>query len=216
MVEPVDLTQARRVHRQRLRDESTHVTKVLPDTDGELSRALCELEEVRLLLAGEELDEVGASPSSMQPLADAVGRLASYVAAWERQEAKVQPLAPGGAFELVPLLFVSIGRMDLNRIEMAVAGLDGPSERWAVDDFAGGLDAGVRLVEAAKRLVALLRLPWDDDVDTLHARLAGASGAPGGRVELTVEEHAAYVRVTERILATWHGNSPLERYMYRG
>ena len=192
------------------------MVKVLPDTDGELSQVLSELEEVRLLLAGEELDEVGEGPSVMQPLADAVGRLASYVAAWERQEPKVQPLAPGGTFELVPLLFVSIGRMDLNRIEMAVAGLDGPSERWAVDDFGGGPAAGARLIGAAKRLVALLRLPWDDDVDTLHARLAESSGGSGGRVVLTPEEHAAYVRVTERILASWHGNSPLERYMYRG
>lgn len=133
MIEPVDLTQDRRVHRQRLR-ESKHVTKVLPDTDGELSRALSDLEEGRLLIAGEELDEVGEGPSSMQPLADAVGRLASYVAAWERQKPKVQPVAPGGTFELVPPAL-----------------------------------------------------------------------------------HAAYVRVTERILATWHGDSPLARYMlYRG
>ncbi len=215
MVEPVDLAQARRVHRQRLRDESTHVVRVLPDTDGELSRVLSELEEVYLLLADEEQDEVDGGPSPMRPLADAIGRLASYVAAWERQEAKVQPVAPGGTYELVPLGFVSLGRMDLNRIEMAVSGLGGPSARWAVVDFAGGPDAGTRLVEAAERLVALLRLPWDDDVDTLHARLAGASG-PGGRVVLSAEEHAAYERVTERILASWHGNSPFDRFVYRG
>ena len=94
MVEPVDLTQARRVRRQRFRDESTHVVKVLPDTDGELSRALSELEEIRLLIAGEEVDEVGESPSVMQPLADAVGRLASYVAA-ELSGAHRRPRADG-------------------------------------------------------------------------------------------------------------------------
>ena len=27
---------------------------------------------------------------------------------------------------------------------------------------------------------------------------------------------AAYQRVTERILGTWHANDPLERFLYRG
>ena len=36
------------------------------------------------------------------------------------------------------------------------------------------------------------------------------------RLVLTPDELAAYQRVTERIVATWHGNEPLERFLYRG
>lgn len=66
--------------------------------------------------------------------------------------------APGGAFELVPLLFVSIGRMDLNRIEMAVAGLDGPSVRGAATQKFRRLLAGPPQGAAFWRLLRLSKL----------------------------------------------------------
>ncbi len=64
----------------------------------------------------------------------------------------------------------------------------------------------------------LLHLPWDDDVARLHALLdrEDAAVGPTERVVLTPDEHAAYQRVTERFVATWHGNDRLERVLYRG
>ncbi len=36
------------------------------------------------------------------------------------------------------------------------------------------------------------------------------------RITLDGEEHAAYLRLSERVLAAWHRGDPLERFIYRG
>lgn len=58
---------------------------------------------------------------------------------------------------------------------------------------------------------ALLELEWDDDVDMVSARLGRDVGHDGERVVPTTEEYAAYLRVTERIMATWHAGSVVDR-----
>jgi hypothetical protein len=209
----------RSIHRQELRDASAHTTITLPHTDGGLTRAAGDLEEVLLALADDDPDaETWVPPALAMPdAAEAMGRLATFIAAWERADPVVQPIAPGGRVELVPLQFVAIGRNDLGRITDAVAHLAGPDVEEVVSDYAGSRPEGEQLVAAAQRLVALLQLPWDDDVDLLHARLGrGATVRPTEHVVLTEDEYGAYRRVTERILASWHANDPLERYVYRG
>ena len=69
----------------------------------------------------------------------------------------------------------------------------------------------------AERVGALLELGWDDDVDLLAARLGGnAAGAGTDRVVLAREEYESYMRVTERIVGSWHAGDPLELSVYRG
>lgn len=207
----------RDAHRQELRDASTHVTVALPYTDGDLTHALGQLEELLLAFIPEDADDDVDVPASLASglAADALGRLGSWVAAWERDEPAVQPIAPDGRFELVPLLFAPLGRTDRHRISAAVAALVEVED--LVTDYTGSAQAAHELLAQAQRLVALIHLPWDDDVDRLHALLGrGATSRPTERLVLTPDELAAYQRVTERIVATWHGNDPLERFLYRG
>jgi hypothetical protein len=195
----------RSIHHQELRDAAAHTTVTLPYTDGELARVAGDLEEVLLALLHDDPDvETWVPPALATPDAvKAVGRLASYIAAWERAEPVVQPVAPDGRYELVPLQFMAIGRNNRGRISDAVAHLADPGVEDVISDYAGSRPAGEQLVAAAQRLVALLQLPWDNDVDLLHARLGrGATARPTERVVLTEDEYGAYRRVTERILAS--------------
>lgn len=203
---------------QDLRDASTHVVVTLPHTDGELAHALGELEVLLLLLVPEDPEDDVALPASLATPhgAHAVGRLASYVAETERQEPAVQPIAPDGRFELVPLFFARLGRAHRDRLTAAVVDLVDIKD--LVADYMDSREEAQQLLSRAQRLVALLHLPWDDDVARLHGLLdrEEAPIAPTERVVLTPDELAAYQRVTERILATWHANDPLERVLYRG
>ncbi|MGH9165788.1 MAG: hypothetical protein ACRDZW_09790, partial [Acidimicrobiales bacterium] len=96
---------------------AAHVRIILPYTDGEVTKALSDLEEV-MLAANEPsyaLEDDAGLGVGVEAL-HAVGRLASYVASVERVEPAVQPVAPDGRFELVPLHYVLAGRDDLVRI----------------------------------------------------------------------------------------------------
>lgn len=227
-MEPIDLAAKRSERRQQLRDESSHVLVVLPSGDGELTRALGDLEEVMLLVdlvQGDE-DKPLPAPLAEREAADAVGRLASYVATFDKaaEEPAVQPIAPDGRYELVPLCVVRLGRDDRVRIIGAVRELAAtrtaashPAVDEALSDYAGDPQAAERLVATAQRVAALLELVWDDDVDDLAARLdVGVLAAEPQRVVLTGQEYTAYLRVSERILASWHAGDPLGRFLYRG
>lgn len=224
-MEPTDLAAHRAKHRQQLREESSHVTVVLP-LDGSLPASLGQLEELLLLV--DFLDGDGKplpAPLAEREAADAVGRLVSYLASFDRTVEEdrpiVQPVAPDGRSELVPLCFAPLGREDCARILAAVRALAAtrtagshPGVDEALSDYARSPQAAERLVATAERMGALLELPWDDDVDVLASRLYPRFEV--ARVVLTPEEYAAYLRVTERILATWHAGDPLERFLYRG
>ena len=218
MVEPVDLTQARRVHRQRLRDESTHVVKVLPDNDDELSRAVSELEEVRLLIAGEELDEVGeglpldaATGGRCRPPGRLRGRLGTPGG---------QGSAGGAGRHLCP----RPPALRKHRPHGSEPYRDGRRRaRWPLGALGGRRlrrgpqywDWPGRGRQAPCGITSAASMGSTMSTPSTPVSLAPAALQADG-VELTLEEHAPSVRVTERILTTWHGNSPLERYMYGG
>jgi len=216
-----ELDQQRAARRQQIRNESSHMTVTLPYTDGDVAHVLGQLEE--MLLALDEWDDDPPLPASLanREVVDAVGRLASFVASVEREPPAVQPVAPDGRFELVPLVFVTLGRKDQARIVAAVDHLAEPGHP-AVAELIGDRSTSVELTQRfqrLRRLAALIKLPWDDDVDVLQARLhrgASSVGRPTERVVLTADEQAAYEQVTDRIVATWSGGDPLERYLYRG
>lgn len=229
MTEPIELTAKRAERRQQDRDNSPEVLVALPDSDGELARALGGLEELLLLLDLVDVDTQPLPP----PLADrhaaeAVGKLASYVAgvdrAGESERTSAQPVAPDGRYELVALYFARLGRDDHASIIGAIRQLattrtsaSHPALDEALSDYAGDPEGAERLVAQAERVAALLELVWDDDVDMLCDRLGpDATGVGSGRVVLTAEEYGAYLRVTERILASWHAGDPMERFVYRG
>lgn len=127
-MEPIDLAAKRAEHRQRTRDESPHVLVALP-ADGGLARATADVEEVLLAveLAVRCDDEPLPAPLAEREAADAVGRLASFVAsnarAVEEDRPLVQPIAPDGQFELVPLCIASPA-------ETTGPASSGPSSSW--------------------------------------------------------------------------------------
>ncbi len=228
MSEPVDLAARSAQGRQQRRDSSPDVLVVFPHSDGELARALAELEELFVLV---DLVDDGARPLPA-PLADhraaeAARRLAGYVAgvdsADETDRGRIQPVAPDGRSELAPLYFVRIDRDDhagiLGAVHLLAAtrtSVSHPALDEALSDYTGDPEGVERLVARAERVGALLELAWDDDVDILSARLGRGVGAGTDRVVITAEEYESYVRVTERIVDSWHAGDPLELSVYRG
>lgn len=92
-----------------------------------------------------------------------------------------------------------------------------PALDEALSDYTGDPEGAERLVARAERVGALLELACDDDVDLLAARLGReGAGAGAARVVLTTEEYESYMRVTERIVGSWHAGDPLELSVYRG
>lgn len=224
-IEPTDLAAQRAKRRQELREKSSRVTVTIP-LDGSVSAALRQLEELLLLVDFLDGDRELPAPLAEREAADAVARLISYVASFDRtveeDRPMVQPVAPDGRSELVPLCFAPLGREDRARISAAVRALAAtrtagshPGVDEALSDYAGDPQVAEGLVAAAERMAALLELVWDDDVDVLAARL-DPGRLEAARVVLSPEEYAAYLRVTDRILATWHAGDPLERSLYRG
>ena len=209
----VDLDARRRAHHQELREASEHVVVVLPDTEGELTAVLGRLEELLLAdLDGEDDEPIVDAPPDA---AGAVGRLASYVGGAERAAPAVQPVAPDGRYELIPLHTVVIGRDDLQRILDAIARLPLASAD-TLSGWFGGEQEAARFLASAQRLGALLGLPWDDDVGALQGRLGGVGGGTPVRAVLSEAEYDAHQRVSGRILETWHAGDSLAPFLYKG
>jgi hypothetical protein len=233
-----ELGARRRRQRQQVRDSALSVRVVFPHTEGELAQALGDVEELLLAANADsylDVDDpgVGAGPEALA----AVGRLAAYVASVEREEPLVQPLAPDGRFELVPLHVVAVGRDDLAHILAALrlvvqAGRDGRGDERLVEvleGWAGGRPVE-QLVAAADRLRQLLSYAGeadvDDDLDVLEGAAGSAGeGGPGAlghagdshrRVTLTTVQHEAYRRLSGRIIETWEGGDALAGFLYRG
>lgn len=217
-------TPDRDAHRQALRDQADHLLVVLPYDDGDVGHVLGQLEELLLAVGDTDLDgQPLPAPFAGREACDAVGRLASYVAAMQGDDPPTQPLGADGRHELVPLLFVILGRQDRAHIlgavtQLAAATSTGRGQLYELLDWSGDDQAhAVAVVATAQRLAALLETPSDDDTDVLNARLGRLClNGPTERIVLNAGELAAYERVTDRILATWHGNDPLERFVYRG
>lgn len=233
-----DELEARRRQRwSAVRASASHVRVVLPYTDGDVGKALSDLEEV--LLAANVPNDAPADDSGpgVEPaVLNAVGRLASDVASVERAAPSVQPVAPDGRFELVPLYWVSVGRDDLARIggaaELVVKAVrqgDGGDELLgAVDGHDGDIDEFALTLD---RLAGLLGLAGDPAVDTDVDVLAGLAGTAGEgatsglaeaaepgerRVVLTAPQFAAYQRLAERVMHAWHRGDPLGRFLFSG
>lgn len=212
----------RRARRDVLRAESLHTVVVLPHTEGEVAKALGDLEEVLLLANGDE-ELVEPLEEAVGPAAlAAVGRLAGYVASVERGEPAVQPVAPDGRFELVPLHTVTLGKNDLALIRTAATAVVAAGRlRLGSEVLVGVVDErrshAPRFVDMTEALGALLGLERDEDVDVLHGCLGSAATAgPTFRRILEGEQMAAYERVSRRILATWHRGETFAGFEYFG
>ncbi len=215
-------------HREFVRARSPHVVLALPHTDGDLARVVSDLEETLLALDDPASEEDEHLPDLLvgRATTDAVGRLASYVTDVERQPAAVQPIAPDGRFELIPLFFVTVAQRDLDRIVGAVGQLAAAAASpvpslitHALHEGPGAWDRPTDRVAELRHLAALLLLPCDNDVELMRAvldRRDSSVSRVGERVVLTAGQYAAYKRVTDRILATWHRGDSLARFLYRG
>lgn len=211
---------------------------VAPYTDGEIDAVLGRLEELLLQIRGWEQDEPPEIPLPT-PLAggavlDALNDLQGHLGGFDRRPPTATLAAPDGRFELVPLLVVELAepsRLRLIRGLGQVVAAGDPAGRpepglslvrEVLDDFditLGDLPRGDDPVKAevladARRLTALLELPVDADVHRLHQLLPRPQTVI--RQVLSPADHAAYERVTGRILRAWHRNDALQRYLYRG
>ena len=126
--------------------------------------------------APEDDTGLGVDPEALR----AVVRMASYVASVERAEPAVQPVAPDGRFELVPLHYVLVGRDDLARIggaDLVVKavrqGIGDDELLAAVDGHGGDID---ELALRLDRLVHLLGLADEPQVDSDIDALAAMEG----------------------------------------
>lgn len=232
-----ELEERRRRRGAAVRASAAHVRVVLPYTDGEVTKALNDLEEVLLAAnepsyAPEHETGLGAGAEALH----AAGHLASYVASVERAEPAVQPVAPDGRFELVPLHYVPIGRDDLARIGGATdlvvkavrQGIGDDELLAAVDGHGSDIDELALRLERLGNLLGLAGEPAvDADLDVLAALAGTASyGSPAGlagaaetgerRVVLTDAQFAAYQRLAERIMGVWHPGDPLGRFLFSG
>jgi hypothetical protein len=207
------------------RARRTHVLIVLPDSDGELGRVLNVVEEMLLVVEGLALDD-GELPPGVCPdreAVDAVGCLASRVGNHERWPPTVQPVAPDGRFELVPLFLVPMPRADLALVVAAVRHLlDAVSSGLAVEvlnDLARTSNVRTDSIADLRRLEALLQLDCDDDAAVLQHvfdRSAPANSEHSERIVLGAAEYSAYRRVTDRLLPAWHRDDCLAPFLYRG
>lgn len=196
----------------------------VPDTDEELTHILGRLEEVLLHLVPVEPGDDPAPAGLGSAALKAVQDLRGAVLAADRGPT-AQLYASNGSFELVPVRFVELDEADLAVTGEAVAAL-GLALLPTGDEFThdvlkefAGHDRGFVVQDRPEDLVAsfarahgLVDLAPDADTWTLAGRLAGETG----RVVLTVDEEAAYKRLTDRALAMFHLNDPLARFMYRG
>ena len=227
MPEPLDLN--------RLRRHSPTTLVCLPDdTDPDDTDPGLESSEV-VVVAGVTADilrllhirtddDPEAASSLPPPLGDP-----SSVEALERiqvalggayRATPVQPVAPGGRYQLVPLRWARLDRADvatLGHIGRALGGALLPSGEELIEDVLQEL-AGRRtpqdLVVDVARLHGLLELEWDDDVAQLAEQLA-----PGPAARTVVLDRAgvdAYRRVTNRIITIWHHGDALARWLYQG
>jgi hypothetical protein len=187
--------------------------------DGELTYLLGRLEEVLLHLVPVEPDDEPAPAGLDAAALEAIQDIRGAVLAVERGPA-AQLYAFGGTFGLVPLRFVEVEEVDLAAVGEAVAALGltqlHAGNEWACEVLAclTGRSGPAELVAIFARAHGLVDADADADADTLTLarRLAGETG----RVVLTVDEEAAYKRLTDRALAMFHHNDPLARFVYRG
>lgn len=200
----------RRGPRQQLRDQSEMLTVVLPSTAGELSRLLASLEELLLdsrrgrltLYRGGHGGSVATRPT----------RRAAWRASWGRRTGRAGR-ATGRArrrFELVPLFFVPLARLDWGPGRRR-GGRVGAERHGFVDPVVDDTISGYALTPArAAELVQHLRrlaVCWTRQRRRCrHPPRSAHRGAVPGRVQpiiLTAAEQGAYQRVAARVLAAW-------------
>lgn len=221
--QPADLARAR-----AMRADGPVDPIVVPYTEGDVAHELGQLEEFLLLVGGYEDPDLRwpplPAPLAGRELLDVVARLAMFVGRSERKPPVLQPVAPDGRTELVPLFFVPMHKLDRSVIAAGHAVLEGARDHEALAEAlsewtAAGATTAADPMKTLARLRLLVQLEWDDHMLTVHRRLgSGAWDLDEGStpVVLTDAEAAAYHDVTERLLSAWHGNDPFQRFVYRG
>lgn len=209
---------------------------LLPDLDGELTRAMQLFEELLLTLSGWEEDD--AELRLPAPLAGdlalaAFQRLWRDVVAAERAEGRGRLLAPAdagrpgllgaagaGHYEHLPLHLAELPDDDVTVLAAVVRALGAPN---APEEMAEALSSAAvaadqpqldssAVVTRLAQLVGLLDLAWTEDAELLAPRLAEV--AAGRDVVLDPAEEAAYQRTANRLNSMWSLGSPVERFLY--
>jgi hypothetical protein len=198
-------------------------TCVVPDLGDALTGALRSVEElfVALGIAAKFRNLPVPDPLAGGVALGAAVRVAWAIAPTQSARRRVLPrlLAPDGRTAHAPLRFFEVDAADLAVLGAAAAVLGGALLPGAADgqlagvltDHARGCDttAGSLVVQLA-RLHGLLDLPWTDDVQLLHARIAAAGTVD---VVLTQTEDAAYRRTVERFDAMWAAGSGVAPFL---
>jgi hypothetical protein len=196
----------------------------VPDTDGELAMWLSRLEELLISVTAfdDEPDTGWDRPAA--PFGDGAALIARQRILGAVLDAEHAPaailIAPNGRFELTPVRFITVDPADLAVVAVALATF-GRSTLCGVDELVSDALADhaaryrltvAELIVGCTRSHGLVDLVSDNDTMILADRLASALGP----TVLTRHEHAAYLRLTERIITMFHGSDPLARFLYRG
>jgi hypothetical protein len=197
-------------------------TVLVPDLDDELLATLRQVEELLLLLSGDDLDDElrdVPEPIAHDQALNAVRRLWDALRPTRRPAdapRSGQLLAPDGRYEHIPLTPIELNAGDVSVLGATARVLAAASPTSVLGealDEASGIGphkAPTATVESVARLHGVLDLELTDDTRLLLPRLRASLA---GDIVLTPAEDPAYNRTVDRINTMWSG-SVIDRWAY--
>lgn len=189
---------------------------LIPDLDGEVEHAAGSIEAVLRHVAvwADDDPDVELPPFVGWPAADAAGDVHAAIS-----RASFRPLyAPDGRYEHLPLAVVELPDSTIVRFgtpidELTAARRAGNEHiTTVVNDHAPTIGAGQDWLDTtASGLRGLVDHRWGDDETIIVNRITTDRG---NRVVLTNSEEVAYRRIRDRLVATWHHRSAIDRWLY--
>jgi hypothetical protein len=197
-------------------------TVLVPNLDEELLATLGQLEELLLLLSGDDVDDElrdVPEPIAHDRALEVVRRLWDVLRPTQRppeSDSSGRLLGADGRYEHVPLTPIEVTVDDLAVLGATArvlgAAQPGSAIAEALDEASsiGPRATAGAIVEGVARLHGVLDLELTDEARLLLPRLRTIAG---GDVVLTPAEEAAYGRTVDRINTMWTG-SALDRWVY--
>lgn len=184
-------------------------TCIVPDLDGDLLQTLGVVEEVLLLIAAWESDgRVTRLPAPVgeRTALEAVPNVMDRLRCTQSPVRRGRLLSPDGNLEHLPFTFVDISLADLATLAATCQVIGASAPTTAMAEAANALAQAYGFTRAGLaaqfvRVLELLDLSWNADVELLYARLRDA--APGADVRLNAAEETAHQATVNRISTLW-------------
>ncbi|HWL44581.1 MAG TPA: hypothetical protein VNQ73_16695 [Ilumatobacter sp.] len=189
-------------------------TLIVPHLDGDVLHETAPVEELLLWLRPDAADDAAAlDPDGLFAAgAEAIGVLRSALA----RAVPIGLYAPDGRWEHVEVQVFDVPAAAVDDYAAAVASLTDARGGLADDleEYARSVGTtSTALVGTADRFRALTAVGFGSERRVLAAPLRRAVQG-GERVALTEAENASFLRLCEGLVAAWHENDSLTRWMY--